>query len=58
MTKYKIEYNYNGTGTTIIEADTKEEVEAIFDDGDFEPEDEENYNIEIVEIKEVENNGK
>jgi hypothetical protein len=55
MPKYKMLYSYSGSGKTIIEADNQEEAEEMFYDGDYSPDDEENFSNDIIEIEEINN---
>ena len=53
--RYKIYYNFNGYGSTWIEADDEEAARTLFYDGEYERDDEEteNYEIESTESEEV-----
>ncbi len=50
MKKYKIRYNFDGYGDTIIEAKSKKEAEEKFAEGCFVPEMESGGYEEITEI--------
>ena len=50
MTKYKIQYYFDGNGEVEIEAKSKDEAREMFFNGEFSKEQEwgENYNIEEI----------
>jgi hypothetical protein len=52
--RFKVFYNFDGRGSAIIEAETKEETEEKFELGDWEENNDDSQNYEIDTIKPIE----
>ena len=52
MPKYRVHYWFNGQGSVIIEAKSKDEAESIYHSGDWRDEEEDGQDYEIDRIEE------
>ena len=50
MKTYKIQYNFEGTGSCIVKAESEEKARELFYEGEYKDDNEcgENYNIDFV----------